>query len=140
MKQLIVLTAVLPLMLVFMMQFTLDQKNNSAMNILQEQVYTAKEKAKQEGCFTQDIIDDLKSGLSERLNIEKNDVSINATTSPKYRINYFDPSRERGVIHYSVSVPVEKIMAGGKLFRISPEQNRGVYTVEGTTASEKLPQ
>lgn len=139
MKQLIVLTAVLPLMLVFMMQFTLDQKNNASMNILQEQVYTAKEKAKQEGCFTRDIIEDLKSEISVRLNISKEDVTVNATTSPKYRVNYFDPNRERGVIRYSVSVPIDKIMAGGSLFGITQQSNKGIYTVEGTTASERLP-
>ena len=64
MKQLIVLTAVLPLMLIFMAQFTLDQKNNHAINIIQEEVYTAKEQAKQEGCFTPAIIQDLKSAVS----------------------------------------------------------------------------
>ena len=60
MKQLIVLAAILPLMLIFMAQYTLDQKNSATISILQEQVYTAKEKAKQEGCFTEEIKNELK--------------------------------------------------------------------------------
>ncbi len=139
MKQLIVLAAVLPLMLVFMAQFTLDQKNSAVIGMLQQQVYTAKEQAKQEGCFTPKIKEDLKKGISTKLGIPEQDILIVATESPIYRINYFDQEGERGIIHYSISVPLDKIVAGGGLMGISPEENKGMYTVEGTAASEKLP-
>lgn len=139
MKQFIVLTAILPLMLIFMAQFALEQKNSGAMNVLQQQVYTAKEQAKQEGCFTPEIIEQLKREINAKLGVPEEDILIVATESPQYRINYFDPEHKRGLIHYSVSVPIEKIMAGGNLLGIPSERNRGVYTVEGTTASEKLP-
>jgi hypothetical protein len=138
-KQFIVLTAILPLMLIFMAQFALEQKNSGAINTLQQQVYTAKEKAKQEGCFTSEIIEQLKRDINIKLGVPEQDILIVATDTPQYRINYFDPERKRGMIHYSVSVPIEKIMAGGNLLGIPAERNKGVYTVEGTTASEKLP-
>lgn len=140
MKQLIVLTAVLPLMLIFMAQFTLDQKNNHAINIIQEEVYTAKEQAKQEGCFTPAIIQDLKDNISGKLDISHSDILVTATETPCYRINYFDLSGERGLIHYSVSVPINKIMAGGSLLGIGQEKNKAIYTVEGVAASELLPE
>ncbi len=139
MKQFIVLTAVLPIMLIFMMQFTLEQKNSSAINTLQQQVYTAKEQAKQEGCFTPDIIDDLKNGISTKLGVAEHEILIVATKTPQYRVNYFDSAGGRGLIHYSVTVPIEKIMAGSNLLGIPAGQNKGMFTVEGTTASEKLP-
>ncbi len=139
MKQLIVLAAVLPLMLIFIAQFGLEQKNSTAINTLQQQVYTAKEQAKQEGCFTLAIIEQLKRDISTKLKIPEQEIIIVATETPQYRINYFDPDRQRGMIHYSVSVPIGKIMAGGGLIGVPPEQNKGVYTVEGTTASERLP-
>ena len=139
MKQLIVLTAILPLMLIFIAQITLEQKNNAAISMLQQQVYTAKEQAKQEGCFTEDIINRLKTDISTNFGISKSEILITATEVPQYRINYFDSSSERGLIHYSVSVPIEKIMAGGSLIGISAADNKGVYTVEGTAASEKVP-
>jgi len=139
MKQLIVLAAILPLMMIFMAQFTLEQKNNHAINTIQQQVYIAKEKAKQEGYFSPAIVEELKDGISEGLGISKSDILVAATEAPRYRINYFDPSLERGIIHYSVSVPIEKIMAGGNMLGISEEENRMVYTVEGSAASELLP-
>jgi len=138
-KQLIVLAAILPLMLIFMAQFTLEQKNSAIINALQQQVYTAKEEAKQEGCFTSAITEQLKSNIHTKLGVPEQDILVVATETPQYRINYFDPAGERGMIHYSVSVPIAKIMAGGKLLGIPSEQNKGVYTIEGTTASEKLP-
>ena len=52
MKQLIVLMGVLPIMLVFLFQYALDQKNNERINRFQEYVYQAKEQAKQEGWST----------------------------------------------------------------------------------------
>jgi hypothetical protein len=139
MKQLIVFTAILPLLLVFMMQFALDQKNSHAINTLQQQVYAAKEVARQEGCFTDRIIEDLRNDISEKLDIQKDEISIIATNTPQYRINYFDPLRERGLIHYRISVPINKIMAGGNIFGVTDENNKAVYTIEGTTASERLP-
>lgn len=139
MKQLIVLTAVLPLMLIFMAQFTLEQKNNYAINTIQQQVYNAKEQAKQEGCFTSAIIRELKESISGKLGISQSDILVTATETPCYRINYFDPSGERGIIHYSISVPINKIMAGGNLLGIPKEENKMIYTVEGAAASELLP-
>ncbi|GAB1475690.1 hypothetical protein MASR2M70_05220 [Bacillota bacterium] len=140
MKQLIVLTAILPLMLIFMAQFTLEQRNNYAINMLQQQVYTAKEEAKARGCFSPDIVDRLKSGISAGLGIPEMEIVVEATETVQYRINYYDPWGERGLIHYKVSVPLEKVMAGGGLLGIPQERNRAVYTVEGTTASERLPE
>lgn len=140
MKQLIVLAAVLPIMMIFLVQFGLDQRNNLVMSILQQEVYTAKEEAKQEGYFSEDIVNRLKDSLSAKLGISQEDVLVVASDIIKYRVNYFDPGKERGLIYYSVSVPVGKLMAGGNLLGIKAEDNKTVYTVEGMTASEKLPE
>ena len=137
MKQLIVLAGVLPLLLVFMMQYSLDQKNSATVSWLQEQVYTAKEQAKQEGCVSREITAELREKISSGLGIPESEVVIVATSTPKYRVNDFAGSRQRGLIEYSVSVPIDKIMAGGRLFGIREEDNRAVYTIEGVTASER---
>lgn len=140
MKQFIVLAAILPLMLVLMAQYTLDQKNSIASSTLQELVGNAKEQAKQEGCFTEEIKNELKSDISIALGIETDDIIIVATETRQYRINYFDMCRERGLIHYSVSIPIDKVMAGGRLLGIADEDNTAFCTVEGSTASERLPE
>ena len=46
MKQFIVLIAVLPIMLLFLLQFTLEQKNSLAIGRIQDITYAAKEEAK----------------------------------------------------------------------------------------------
>ena len=107
MKQLIVLAAVLPLMLIFMAQFTLEQRNSAVINALQQQVYTAKEEAKQQGCFTPSIIEQLRKDINMKLGVPEQDIIIIATETPQYRINYSIRQR-KGDIHYSVSVPIEK--------------------------------
>ena len=139
MKQLIVLAAVLPILLVFLAQFTLDQKNGIAVGIVQEHVYTAKEKAKQEGYFSEEIKNELRAELSRSLQISPQDVVIEATETIQYRINHFDPGG-RGILHYRISIPLNGLMSGGRMMGLDEAENRRLFTVEGSTASERLPQ
>ena len=143
MKQLIVLSAVLPLMLVFLLQFTLDQKNAYNISQFQEIVYTAREEARQEGCFTQDIEGRLKQQVAKSFGIAEEEIQMEATRTVQYRVQSgegFDPNgRQRGMIYYKVTVPIHRLMAGHRLFGIKEEENKGTYTVEGYAASERLP-
>ncbi|PKM85330.1 MAG: hypothetical protein CVU86_02610 [Firmicutes bacterium HGW-Firmicutes-11] len=139
MKQLIVLAAVLPILLVFLAQFTLDQQNGIAVSIVQEHVYTAKEKAKQEGYFSEEIKNELRAELSQALRISPQDVMIEATETVQYRINHFDPGG-RGILHYKISIPLSRLMSGGRMMGLDEAENTRLFTVEGSTASERLPQ
>ena len=51
MKQFIVLLAVLPIMLLFIAQFILEQQNEMKISLITDIVYEAKEEAKQLGGF-----------------------------------------------------------------------------------------
>lgn len=135
MKQMIVLLGVLPFLLLFIMQYALEQQNHYRIAMLQQCVYEAKEQAKQEGCFTSAIIQELRSDISNYLDVEEADILIDATTVPKYRVNLFD---ERELIHYKIQVPIDEIMAGAAFFGISKEENRMMYTIENYTASELI--
>ncbi|MCQ2561130.1 MAG: hypothetical protein MJ186_03695 [Clostridia bacterium] len=143
MKQFIVLVAILPLMLVFFVQFSMDQVNSSRTGLLTDMVYAAKEKAKQEGCFTKDITDELRDNICSAFGISPSDVVIEATDTVKYRImdagTYTQADWERGLIYYKVSVPVGELMAGRRLFGIRESDNPHLYTIESYTASERLP-
>lgn len=143
MKQFIVLVAILPLMLVFFVQFSMDQVNSSRTGLLTDMVYAAKEKAKQEGCFTKDITDELRDNICSAFGISPSDVVIEATDTVKYRImdagTYTQADWERGLIYYKVSVPVGELMAGRRLFGIRESDNTYLYTIESYTASERLP-
>ncbi len=135
MKQFLVMLAVLPLMLVFLVQFSLEQQNGVRIAAVSDIVYAAKEEAKQQGGFTPQIQADMKRRISERLGTDEDEISIEAEVSDVYRV-YGD--RSRGLITYRVSVPVGEMMAGHTLFGISEEDNRYVYTIRSITASEML--
>ena len=143
MKQFLVLAAILPLMLVFFVQFSMDQINSSRIGILSDIVYTAKEEAKQEGCFTQQIRNDLTARITSALQIDPSDIRVEATETVRYRIMDADGDGdndwERGLIYYKVSVPIGELMAGRRLFGIREQDNVYYYTIESYTASEKLP-
>lgn len=126
---------VLPIMLVFLLQYSLDQRNNDNINRLQECVYQAKEQAKQQGCFTPEIKEELIGRIKNNFGVEEEDMVIVLEEVPKYRTTSFD---QRELIYYRVSVPVEKIMAGNRFFGISDDENRGMYTIESWTASERI--
>ncbi len=89
--------------------------------------------------FSEDIQEKLKKDIGDALGISRDEIIIEATETRQYRLNYFDGDRERGIIHYRVSIPIEKIMAGGKLMGIQSHENTTYYTIEGSTASERLP-
>jgi len=135
MKQLIVLMGVLPIMLIFLMQYTLDQRNSDNISRLQEYVYQAKEQAKQEGRFTPEIKAELVGKIQDTFGIAASEMVLVLDTIPKYRTGAFD---ERELIHYKVSVPIEKVMAGNRMLGISDSENQGMYTIESWTASELL--
>lgn len=135
MKQLIVLMGVLPIMLIFLFQYALDQRNNDNISRFQEYVYQAKEQAKQEGCFTQEIQDEMIGKIENSFNVSEEEILVDMETVPQYRTSVFD---QREMIHYKVSVPIDKLMAGNRFFGISDDENCGMYTIESWTASERL--
>lgn len=135
MKQLIVFLAIMPIMLIFVMQFGLEQMNNSRILRLENHVYAAKEIAKQSGYFSDANIIDLKSKIAEEFELSPEEILFEGTITPKYRVNQFD---ERELIFYKVSVPIKKIMAGASLLGISKEENQGYYIINSFTSSECL--
>ena len=136
MKQFIVLTAVLPLLLLFVAQYALDQRNHALTTACEEQIRASCEEARLDGYFSADNRQRLAASLAETVGVEPSRIVIEAGSSVVYRVNYFDASGQRGLIPYSVTVPLGKSMAGG-LFRL--QGNERVLTVRGTLASERLP-
>ncbi|HQC35931.1 MAG TPA: hypothetical protein PL035_02480 [Bacillota bacterium] len=145
MKQFLVLAAILPLMLVFFVQFSMDQTNSARIGRLNDMVYAAKEEAKQQGCFTRDIRARLTAEISSAFGIDPSRIVIEATgeNDVKYRLmsaaGYSSSDWERGLIHYKISLPLGEIMAGRRLFGIKKEENTYNYVIESYAASERLP-
>lgn len=132
MKQLIVLMAVLPIMFIFIMQMGLDQRNSQIVTCIQACTYAAKEQAKQEGCFTNEISRDLKNNISKLTGLEGESIKISADNNVKYR--YSDDK----LIHYKVSVKIDNVMAANRILGIADSKNSYDFEIESYTASEKV--
>lgn len=118
----------------FMSQYTVQAVNSSRMSRVETIVNTAKEQARQEGCFTPEITARMVSDI-EKAGVDQGDITVDVTPSPKYRADTFD---ERELIHYEVGIKIDKKIAANKMFGIPDEENQGVFTVQGAVASEKL--
>lgn len=147
MKQFIVLLASLPLLLLFLLQFSLDQLNYSRLGLAADCVYVAKEEARLEGCFTQEISDQLRQDLATILAIDPALVVIESSKEPVFRVFEGDEQEEqggegaasRGLIHYRVKAPVGPALAGLGFLGLGKEENQLVFQLESSTASERLP-
>lgn len=129
MKDFIVLVAVVILFSTLVLQYGLEQKNHGNISKFQVIVQSSKERAKQEGCFTEEIIGDLKYEVAKTFNITEEQVQVEATSvsDRKYR---------KELIHYKIGVPIEKIIASNKFFGISDEENKMTYYIENYAVSE----
>lgn len=134
MKQFIVLMAVLPIMMIFLMQFTTDQVNGEKVAYIQSVVYAAKEDAKQEGCFTEEIRSRIVKEISEGISVPAECIEVISDDEVKYRYAKGDGR----LIHYKVSVRLDGVMAGGKFLGISDSENTATYVIDNYTASEKI--
>jgi len=126
MKQFIVLAAVLPILMIFVMQTGYDQKNNRAIRMIHDMVYVAKEQAKEEGSFTWEIQERLRRNVSNALEISPNDISL------IFR-------EENGLLFYRIEVPIRDVMAGSRLLGISDQDNQYMYVIDSYTRARKIP-
>ncbi|MDR2156323.1 MAG: hypothetical protein LBO81_00875, partial [Clostridiales Family XIII bacterium] len=126
MKQFIVLAAVIPVMLAFVMQFTLEQANFSRSMRAEEVVHSARIEAEWNGGFTEEAKKTLARNIADIYGVTAEDVAIEADVIGESfgRIGF-----------YRIIVPVPKIVAANRLFGISDEANCGRYVVEGSFPS-----
>lgn len=135
MKQFIVLLAVFPLMMAFTMQFAAQQNMDHRIQLINETVHSACEKAKTEGRFTEENVEALKDSLAEISDCSAESIKISVSEDTKYRTGLYD---KREMIKYHVAVPVNGVMAMPGLFGISDEENGMIYVIENEIPSERL--
>jgi hypothetical protein len=124
-KQFIVLTAVLPILMLFVMQISYEQKTNHAISIVHDVIYVAKEQAKEEGSFTWEIQERLKRNINNRLGIPLDDIVIICR-------------QEQDILFYRVEVPMKDIVAGSKFLGIADRDNQYVYVIDSFTKARPI--
>lgn len=136
MKTFIVTVAAIILLMVFPMQNVLDIVNSHKIERFDEIVYSACQKARTDGRFTESNISEMKDSiLAEFPDISEGEIIIDVTTSMKYKRFEFD-SRE--TVNYRIGVPIKKIISLGKILGIKDEDNRTDYIMKGYVLSEAL--
>ena len=136
MKTFIVTVAAIILLMVFPMQNVLDIVNSHKIERFDEIVYSACQKARTIGRFTESNISHMKDNiLAEFPDISEDEIIIEVTETMKYKRFEFD-SRE--TINYKIGVPIKKIVSMGKILGIKNEDNRTDYVMEGYVLSEAL--
>lgn len=137
MKQLMVLLASLPIMLILIMQISQTQINLSNANAVKDYAHASEYQAEKEGYFSASNIENLKTKIASKMKIDPDDIEISATDSEhkKYRSNTYSQSN---LIYYKITVPVKKIMVGNNFFGIKDEDNKGTIVIEKYMQSELL--
>ncbi|MBR5756232.1 MAG: hypothetical protein IKX96_01605 [Firmicutes bacterium] len=135
MKQFMVLCAVLPIMLLLMIQFSLDEINAYKIQGINQLVYAKSEEAKQNGCFTSEMEDELKDQIAQ-LGFAPEDIDVDfeldSEISYDAEAGHEDGYVRRGYpIYYYVSVRFNRPMAAALL-----PDNYYYYTISSYTASE----
>ena len=127
MKQFIVLTAVLPILMIFVMQVGYDQKTSHRISIVHDVVYVAKEQAKEEGSFTWEIQERLRRNLNVRIGVPLDEIVIICR-------------QEDDILFYRVEMPMKNVVAGSKLLGISEKDNQYMYVIDSYTIARKYPE
>jgi hypothetical protein len=136
MKTFIVTIAAILLLMVFPMQIVQDIVNSHKIERFDEIVYSACQKARTDGRFTDSNISQMKNDiLAEFPDVSEDEIIIEVTTSMKYKRFEFD-SRE--AINYRIGIPIKKIVNLGKFLGIKDEDNRASYIMEGYVLSEAV--
>jgi len=132
MKQFIVMAAVLPLLMAFLMAFSEDQILSARMAATDDAVYAAKEMARQEGCFTPQIQSWLKKELCRKIKgLDEDDVIVGPDTDTV-------PVERPGLIHYQFSISMGT-RSSGKLLGVRSAGKEYYYIIDSCAASEYLP-
>lgn len=134
MNKFIACCIICPTILFFVLQDCQQTKNTHYLSNSEKIIAVACEQAKQEGYFTEAIIQEMK-GRFTSIGIDADRVVIEVTTTPKYRTDEYD---NRELIEYRIGVPIDHTMAANSFWGISDEQNSYIKNYKGALASEKI--
>ncbi len=136
MKQFIVLCACLPIMLLLMVQFGLDQMNYYKVDRIDQIVYAKTEEAKQRGAFTASMENDTVNAI-RALGFKTEDITVDYELDTEISgsdgiAGHCDNYIRRGYpIEYYIKVKFDKPMAGALV-----SDNYYYYIIDSYVASE----
>ena len=127
MKNIITGIACFLILSVFIVQFTSNEVTHSKMLFAENQVNAAMELAKQEGCITAQIANDLKSAIAAKVKCNISEITVTGTNSPVLR-------GEK--ISFSVTYPLKGVIGASNILGLSEQQSSVSHTLSGIVISE----
>ncbi len=135
MKEYIVGAATFLILMFFPLQWVVNQVNHYKIQSVNNIVHSAAQRARIDGYFKEDNINQMRAKLADALSINEAEVSVIVTTTPKYR---FDQFHTNEMIQYEIGIPIDKILAMHQFFGIDDLDNQFEYIINGKIASELL--
>ncbi|MDR3305984.1 MAG: hypothetical protein LBS85_08205 [Clostridiales Family XIII bacterium] len=129
MKQFIVLAAILPILLVFAAQFSLDETNHIRTLRAESAVQDFRQRASLYGAYGEAETAALRAKLARIAGRDPGEVYIEMAAGEK------DAKGSR-IVQYRITVPIGKIMAGGAFMGVSESENQGALTFSGEFADQ----
>jgi hypothetical protein len=121
MKQFIVAAALLPILLALLTQFMSLQLAHTRVVRSEELAYTTARAAEIRGAYTADLAQGLASEIAHIYGLSPAEVSVRVDGA----------GGDAPGFHYSVTIPIRRIIASNRLFGISDAENSGHKTIEG---------
>jgi hypothetical protein len=120
MKQFIVLAAILPIMLVFVAQFSIEAVRSLRMNAAEDAIRAFCIEASYYGGGNESGADALRNRLAQIFQADAGEVYVSLVQTDDAHIDW------------RISFPVGEIMAGGAFMGLSPSENQGYAELNGT--------
>lgn len=137
MKEIIVASVMLIILLIFPLQNMRDTAINSKLEAFDIAVHNSVNIARTDGYFTPTNISNLRNTIQNIFpDVTADEIIINVTTTPKYRTSEYD---ERELIHYEIAVPVKNVILMGDYLGIPRADNQFMYGKRSFVPSERLP-
>lgn len=138
MKEFILIVVALMLLIAFPIQGLLDAAFDSREQVFDTIVRSYAEKARLEGCFNQQIVNDMENEVCNKLSgLTPADIVETVTTDKKYRTDSYSSA---DLINYSVSMPLKNRFVSGYIFgNVESDSSPFKYTCKGSVTSEALP-
>ena len=128
MKQFIVLAAVLPILMLFIMQFSLEQRQHDAISMAQEIVNQMALELRNDQ-YGIGFEERYRIRIAECLNVNADEILIEININCR---DLAETSASGQEISYSVRFPLGRIMAGGEWMGIPGANNIGWYDINGS--------
>lgn len=129
MKEFISGIAMLLILSVFLVQFTVNQGTHNKLLFAQNDIATSLQQVKQEGYFS----DEIKEALTQRL---MSDLHLSSDSGIIIYSGVKSPVKRGELIDYSISVEIDNIVGTAAFLGIPDDENKAKKTFSGYVSSE----